>query len=136
MEWLNVVKDFGWLGLLILFIIREIWPQAKNTLQRQADIKMENMRLDREKELEQLKADREERASDLAFRRAINERLTAAYEELVKAHQAQTLVLTAINERLNQMVALQQLISTHLVDATSNMRETVARLHPEIKPKE
>lgn len=135
MDWLNAIKDFGWLGFLILFAIREVWPQAKSTYQQQANLRVENMRMDREKELEQLKADREERANDLEFRRAMNERLTAAYEALVKAHQEQTLVLTAINERLNQMVALQQIISTHLVDATANMRETVAKLHPEMPPR-
>lgn len=136
MEFLQILKDYGIIAVIVLFIIDKFWPFWRKSYIQQAEARAEELRLQRQAELESIKAENEERAADRAHRQGMEARLTAAYEQLVKTQEAQSVLLASMNERMNQIVLLQQTMSNHLVEATANMRETVARLHPEVRPKE
>ena len=131
MEFLQILKDYGLLAVIVLFIIDKIWPFWRKSYIQQSEARADELRIQRQAELEAIKAENEERTADRLHRQNMEDRLTAAYEQLVKTQEAQSLLLTSLNERMNQIVLLQQTLSNHIMEATANMRETVARLHPE-----
>lgn len=136
MDFLKIFQDYGIFAVIILFIIDKIWPFWRKSYIQQAEARAEDLKMQRQAELEEIRAENEERAADRAHRQEMEDRLTEAYEKLVKVYEAQSVLLASLNERMNQLAGSQQLIATHLTEATANMRETVARLHPEVKPKE
>lgn len=134
MDILQVAKDFGWLAAIILFVIREVWPQAfgflKSTWQKQSDLEIEKMRLNMQDGIDQAKADRDDRVAERQFRHELDERQIKAYEKLVETSQLQAQLLVTMNERINQLALKQNTMQAFLVDAVAQMRERMAVNHP------
>lgn len=130
MDILQTLRDFGWIGVLLIFLIQVVWPQAFNLFKNRAELGMEEMKMEMELQREESKTEREERAAERQFRHVLDERQVKAYEKLVETAQVQAQLLVSLNERLNQIDAKQQALNMFIVDAVAQMRERVSSMHP------
>jgi len=92
------VTESGWIVLIVYFMIERVWPWMTNSLFPQ--------RVDAEREW---------------MRQQV-----AAYEQIAKAMGEISVSNAMINERLNQVIVMQQRHDTFVVESITNMRERVA----------
>lgn len=139
MEFLQILENYGWIGVIILFFIDKVWPRAFDIFKGRADLSNEEMRLKMQQGIEEAKAERDARAAERQFRHELDERQIKAYEKLVETTQLQAQLLVTMNERLNQLTLKQNTMNSFIVDAVAQMRERMAINHPPIQklpPKE
>lgn len=141
MTTLEILRDFGWVGILVIWTLDKFFPRAwsfltdkvfptraKERAQRlERDEKDAQAR--REAEATLLKSRIERETRDEEHRRKIEERMVSAQELTASNIQQMTLAITVNNERLGQMFAILDKLNSFTVDAVGDMRESVIKLH-------
>lgn len=139
MDYLNILHDWGVVGLLLLFFIDKVWPGLFGVFAKQKqtelDAKLENMRLEQARDAEAAKADREARQAERAFRHEAdmkqseaNLRLATAFDKVAEGiakHNEQTAMLV---QQMTQTGAGVSALTTFLVGYTADMRVSVTKL--------
>lgn len=141
-DWVpDLYADLGVTGLLILFIIRELWPLVRKVFitsyqrkqeaelaekKQQRDFELELERQERqaflaaqEEDLADRKAEREARAQERIFRHDIDINNERTLKELSAAVQAIAQTLAAMKEQLNQLSVSQSQITTGQAQITA-----------------
>jgi hypothetical protein len=131
LEWLTILREYGTLGLLIVFILKDVWPrvfsQYSRVQQKHLDQKIEEMRAEREIEAAANEEDRNERTVEREFRHDMDIRQANQTDELIKISRSQGEVMIRMSAQLEQISKSQASLSTYLVEAISRMREKIAR---------
>lgn len=134
-DWVpDLYADLGVTGLLILFVIRELWPLIRKVFiasyqrKQEAELAEKKLQKDQEMELERQerqaflaaqeedladrKAEREARAQERIFRHDIDINNEKTLRELSAAVQIIAQTLAAMKEQLNQLSVSQSQITT------------------------
>jgi len=110
MTFIEIMRDWGWFGILLYFLIERVWPFLS------------------EKSFPSLvKA----RADEKKWQHQMEERRVAAMESLSRKVEAamheMTNVVTQQNERMSMLIAESAEHHRYTIDAITDMRESVAR---------
>lgn len=119
-------KEYGWSIAMLIFILDKVYPQMFSWFTKSQQKKFA-------KELEEVKAEREDRIAERQFRHeqdarraSLEERQVKAYEELVKSNQLQAQLLITLNERMNTLNTTQNNMSRFLNESIAHMMEVRA----------
>src|SRR3990170_3584218 len=109
MTFIEIMRDWGWLGVLLYFLIERVWP----FLSEKSFPSLIKARTDEKK-----------------WQHQMEERRVVAMESLSKrveeAMLEMTRVVTQQNERMSMLIAESAEHHRYTIDAVTDMRETVA----------
>lgn len=112
-------KEYGWSIAMLIFILDKVYPQAFSWFTKSQQKKFT-------RELEEAKAERDDRIAERQFRHDLDERQVKAYEELVRSNQLQAQLLITLNERMNTLNTTQNNMSRFLNESIAHMMEVRA----------
>ena len=119
-----LVKEGGWIVLVVYFLYKEVWPLITGKLIPASLKNMEAQRIDR---VDELKEERE-------FRHEIERQRLQSAQDTEKAIQALAVAMTQTNERIAMILTNQQLIINQqqatfsvMTDAIGDMKEAAAK---------
>jgi hypothetical protein len=119
-----LVKEGGWIVLVVYFMYKEVWPLITGKLIPASLKNLEAQRIDR---VDELKEERE-------FRHEIERQRLQSAQTTEKAIQALAVAMTQTNERIAMILTNQQLIINQqqatfsvMTDAIGDMKEAAAK---------
>lgn len=119
-----LVKEGGWIVLVVYFLYKEVWPLITGKLIPASLKNLEAQRIDR---VDELKEERE-------FRHEIERQRLLSAQTTEKAIQALAVAMTQTNERIAMILTNQQLIINQqqatfsvMTDAIGDMKEATAK---------
>ena len=120
-----LVKEGGWIVLVVYFLYKEVWPLITGKLIPASLKNLEAQRIDR---VDELKEERE-------FRHEIERQRLNSTQTTEKAIQALAVAMTQTNERIASILTNQQLIISQqtatlgvLTEAIGDMKAATARM--------
>ena len=120
-----LVKEGGWIVLVVYFLYKEVWPLITGKLIPASLKNLEAQRIDR---VDELKEERE-------FRHEIERQRLNSAQTTEKAIQALAVAMTQTNERIASILTNQQLIISQqtatfgvLTEAIGDMKAATARM--------
>jgi hypothetical protein len=113
LDLLTVIRDYGWLGVIVLYFGPKFWHFLTDRLypQRVAERKREEERQDsslqaeRERQAILLKSQLEREDREFKHRKEIDNRIATSIEGLNTAMQQMGLAITVNNERITQLIS-------------------------------
>jgi len=134
------LREYGWIGVLVLFLLREFWPWFRDLFaseqKKKEKIAAEKAKVDSERALASIHEDQDSRREERAlrqeerhFRHQVDERQVVAFEKQSEALQRMVALQETMNERQGQMIAAQNTMSNFVVESVIAMKETVAQMH-------
>lgn len=132
MSFVEILHDYGWTGVLLLFLLEKVWPRVFGLFARKQAAKLETelaeVKTQQALELENIRMDREARAAERQFRHEIDLRNAVSSEKVAEATLTQTKLLATQGEQLAAIMSNLNSLTTFMVQYTSDMRETVGRM--------
>ena len=126
-----LVKEGGWIVLVVYFLYKEVWPLITGKLIPASLKNLEAQRIDR---VDELKEERE-------FRHEIERQRLNSAQTTEKAIQALAVAMTQTNERIASILTNQQLIISQqtatlgvLTEAIGDMKAATARMRIDDPP--
>jgi flagellar biosynthesis GTPase FlhF len=139
MDPLAAFKEYGWAGVVVLFVMYQVWPWFREQISsrwRRKAAETEQARkqaADRalaaiQDEHEQRQSERAERQEERRFRHEDDERRTKAYEDLAGAVQTMARELVSSNERQGEIIRGMTTLSNFMITNVAAMSETVNKM--------
>lgn len=108
----DMISKYGWIGVLVLFALRELWPFFRQTV---------FPHITKREEEEQ------------RWRHELDERQTKTLERLADAISGLLLAVTLQGQKLDIVSDAQNRYNDFVTQAIADMRETVAAAHRTVK---
>jgi len=131
MNLFDILREYGWFGVLLLFVIEKVWPFFVNVVfpKRAREATALIKREDEERKWQRDIDERRVKAmEDLGIK--MEEAMKAMSASVSESGHQVAMALTVQNERINKLSDSQVASYAFLVDAVTDMREATAKLHP------
>jgi hypothetical protein len=136
MDIVTLLRDYGWLGVLILYFGPKAWSFLTDRLypQRVAERKAERERQDsalqaeRERQALYLKSQIDRDNREFAHRKEIDNRIAAAIEGMNASNQQMSLAITVNNERITQLISAHSRHDNFALGAHVEVKEKLEQL--------
>lgn len=109
---MTALKDYGWVGVFVYFVVKELWPFFKNSVfpaqmraQKEAkELKNKQLAWDHEMDERRVRAMENATAAILKHSKGVDDALLHMSEVITNQNAQIVLAITVSNERMTQLV--------------------------------
>lgn len=136
MDLLTVIRDYGWLGVVVLYFGPRVWhfitdrlyPQKVAERKREEERRDDALQAERERQALYLKSqiDRDDR--EFSHRKEIDNRIATSIENTQAVIQQMSLAITVNNERITQLISAHSRHDNFSLGAHVEIKEKMEQL--------